>query len=108
MPVICSDRMLCRTFSAGDRQPPQRRSWRSYVSSAIADYVHNRSGQHVYDDDVLQAINDASLDKGLPYCFAATVYYFASVTLPHARAILAVLPDVWTQTPQFFTFWSAH
>jgi hypothetical protein len=58
--------MLCRTFSAVDRQQPQRRSWRSYVSRAIADYVHNRSGQHVYDDDVLQAINDASLDKGLP------------------------------------------
>lgn len=41
-------------------------------------------------------------------CFAATVYYFASVILPHARAILAVLPDICAQTPQFFTFWSAH
>lgn len=36
------------------------------MTRAVADYVHNRNGQHVCDNDVLQAINEASLDKGRP------------------------------------------
>ena len=41
-----------------------RRAWQTYVRRAVADYVQHRGGQDVRDEDVLQALADASLHNG--------------------------------------------